>query len=109
MGNHASLQGEATVQTMAWGLVPSWTKMGDKLDFFRMFNARSETVPEKSVFSRLLGAKRCIVLLNGFYEWAQVPLAPPHDVFLACDATAHALGCSQLHFMHALPYMRQSR
>ena len=37
-----------------------------------MFNARSETVAEKSVFSRLLGGKRCIVLLNGFYEWAQV-------------------------------------
>lgn len=38
----------------------------------RMFNARSETVPEKSVFSRLLSSKRCIILLNGFYEWAQV-------------------------------------
>lgn len=39
-----------------------------------MFNARSETVAEKSVFSRLLGSKRCIVLLNGFYEWAQVKI-----------------------------------
>ena len=38
----------------------------------RMFNARSETVPEKSVFNRLLSNKRCVVLLNGFYEWAQV-------------------------------------
>lgn len=57
---------------MTWGLVPSWTKKEEKLDFFRMFNARSETVPEKTVFSRLLGSKRCVVLLNGFYEWAQV-------------------------------------
>ena len=40
--------------------------------FCRMFNARSETVPEKSVFNRLLSSKRCIILLNGFYEWAQV-------------------------------------
>ena len=39
-----------------------------------MFNARSETVAEKSVFSRLLSSKRCIVLMNGFYEWAQVVL-----------------------------------
>lgn len=73
------------MQTMAWGLVPSWTKMGDKPDFFRMFNARCETVPEKSVFSRLLGAKRCIVLLNGFYEWAQVPPLAAH----ACCARMH--------------------
>ena len=42
----------------------------------RMFNARSETVHEKSVFGRLLSGKRCIVLLNGFYEWAQVKLFP---------------------------------
>ncbi|CAN0012398.1 unnamed protein product, partial [Ectocarpus sp. 8 AP-2014] len=27
-----------------WGLVPSFTKKDDKPDFFRMFNARSETV-----------------------------------------------------------------
>lgn len=27
-----------------WGLVPSFTKKGDKPNFFRMFNARSETV-----------------------------------------------------------------
>jgi len=57
---------------MTWGLVPSWTKQGEKLDFFRMFNARSETVPDKSVFNRLLAHKRCVVLMNGFYEWAQV-------------------------------------
>ncbi|EIE23986.1 DUF159-domain-containing protein [Coccomyxa subellipsoidea C-169] len=64
-------KGDAELQTMTWGLVPSWTKKEDKLDFFRMFNARSETVPEKTVFSRLLGSKRCVVLLNGFFEWAQ--------------------------------------
>jgi hypothetical protein len=32
------------VVVMNWGLVPSWTKRGDKPDFFRAFNARSETV-----------------------------------------------------------------
>ena len=69
------MQGDTELQTMTWGLVPSWTKKEDKLDFFRMFNARSETVPEKTVFSRLLGTKRCVVLLNGFYEWAQVSIS----------------------------------
>lgn len=38
----------------------------------RQFNARSETVPEKAIFKRLLGRQRCVVLLNGFYEWAKV-------------------------------------
>ena len=71
------LQGELGLQTMTWGLVPSWTKPGAELDFYRMFNARSETVPEKNVFKRLLDSKRCVVLLNGFYEWAQARV-PAH-------------------------------
>lgn len=49
--------------------MPSFTKPGASLDFYRMFNARSETVAEKSVFSRLLSCQRCVVLLEGFFEW----------------------------------------
>lgn len=33
------------------------------------FNARSETVTEKPIFSRLLPQQRCVVILDGFYEW----------------------------------------
>ncbi|KAG1659438.1 hypothetical protein FOA52_001109 [Chlamydomonas sp. UWO 241] len=58
------------IQTMAWGLVPSWTKPDEPVDHFKMFNARCETLNEKTVFSRLLrGSRRCVVLLDGFFEW----------------------------------------
>ena len=36
------------------------------------FNARSDTLAEKSIFSRLLARRRCLVPLQGFYEWRQV-------------------------------------
>ena len=36
------------------------------------FNARSETVAEKTSFSRLVSSRRCLVLADGFYEWAKV-------------------------------------
>ena len=36
------------------------------------FNARGETVEEKPVFGRCLASRRCLVLADGFYEWAQV-------------------------------------
>ena len=36
------------------------------------FNARSETVGEKGVFKKLLSRQRCVVFLNGFYEWKKV-------------------------------------
>ena len=34
-----------------------------------MFNARSETIQEKSAFRHLIASHRCIVWVNGFYEW----------------------------------------
>jgi putative SOS response-associated peptidase YedK len=46
---------EPVLHTMRWGLVPEFTKKSTDvhdLDFFRMFNARSESCHEKSVFSR---------------------------------------------------------
>jgi len=37
---------------------------------WKMFNARSETVDTLGVFKRLLGRGRCVMPLDGFYEWA---------------------------------------
>jgi putative SOS response-associated peptidase YedK len=59
---------------MKWGLVPSFShgKGGtapDKFEYYRMFNARSETVGAKGIFKRLVGKKRCVVLVDAFYEW----------------------------------------
>jgi putative SOS response-associated peptidase YedK len=41
----------------------------EKLNFFKMFNARSETVASKPIFKRLLSHNRCVVAYDGFYEW----------------------------------------
>ncbi|KAM7263367.1 hypothetical protein ACFE04_001050 [Oxalis oulophora] len=57
------------VHCMKWGLIPSFTKKTDKPDFYKMFNARSETLKEKASFRRLLPKNRCLVAVEGFYEW----------------------------------------
>jgi len=54
---------------MRWGLVPSWTK--DKAVGARMINARAETAAEKPAFRRALGARRCLLPADGWYEWKQ--------------------------------------
>ncbi|XP_042040083.1 abasic site processing protein HMCES-like isoform X2 [Salvia splendens] len=54
---------------MKWGLVPSFTKKTDKVDHFKMFNARCESIREKASFRRLLPKNRCLVSFEGFYEW----------------------------------------
>ncbi|TVU25654.1 hypothetical protein EJB05_28158, partial [Eragrostis curvula] len=57
------------IQCMKWGLVPSFTGKTEKPDHFRMFNARSESVKEKASFRRLIPKNRCLVAVEGFYEW----------------------------------------
>jgi putative SOS response-associated peptidase YedK len=56
-----------------WGLVPSWAKdpgIGD-----RLINARAETVAEKPSFRSAFVKRRCIIPVDGFYEWKVV--GPP--------------------------------
>ncbi|KAF8733863.1 hypothetical protein HU200_014715 [Digitaria exilis] len=60
---------EPVIQCMKWGLVPSFTGKNEKPDHFRMFNARSESVKEKASFRRLIPKNRCLVAVEGFYEW----------------------------------------
>ncbi|GAQ84412.1 hypothetical protein KFL_001880060 [Klebsormidium nitens] len=60
---------ERIIQCMKWGLVPSFTKKDEKPDFFRMFNARGESIHERAAFRRLLPRSRCVAMAEGFYEW----------------------------------------
>ena len=58
---------EVVVDVMRWGLIPIWAKdpgIGSK-----MINARSETITEKPSFKGLVPGHRCIIPMNGFYEW----------------------------------------
>ncbi|KAK4374824.1 hypothetical protein RND71_005501 [Anisodus tanguticus] len=59
----------AVLHCMKWGLVPSFTKKTEKTDHYRMFNARSESIKEKASFRRLVPKNRCLVAVEGFYEW----------------------------------------
>jgi len=52
---------------MVWGLIPSWSK-SQKTEY-KMINLRSENVLVKPYFRRLLQKQRCIVPVDGFYEW----------------------------------------
>ena len=50
-----------------WGLIPHWAdaaKVGS-----RMFNARAETLTSSPAFRDALRRKRCLVPVDGFYEW----------------------------------------
>jgi putative SOS response-associated peptidase YedK len=56
------------VVMMKWGLVPFWAK--DPNIGYKMINARAETVLEKPSYKNSFKHKRCLILADGFYEWA---------------------------------------
>lgn len=57
----------ATV-SMQWGIDAPWSNQQDS--YARpLINARSESVFDKPSFSRHARARRCILPINGFYEW----------------------------------------
>ncbi|MGF1632811.1 MAG: SOS response-associated peptidase [Phycisphaerae bacterium] len=82
--------GPATVQSLHWGLVPSWAK--DVKIGYRMINARAETLRTSNAFARALQRRRCLIPADGFYEWKAVErgLKQPH-LFRRQDGRPFAL------------------
>ena len=50
-----------------WGLIPGWSD--DPRIASRTFNARAETVATNPVFRDAFRRRRCLVPVDGFYEW----------------------------------------
>ncbi|KAG6030156.1 hypothetical protein E4U41_000167 [Claviceps citrina] len=59
------------LQTMKWGLVPSWTKRNpDYRTLMRTINCRDDSLASPGgLWASMKGRKRCVVLAQGFYEW----------------------------------------
>ena len=55
------------LEMMRWGLVPSCAK--DPSIGNRLINARAETLTEKPAFRSAFAKRRCLILMDGFFEW----------------------------------------
>ncbi|MBN3301657.1 HMCES protein, partial [Amia calva] len=62
---------ECVLALMRWGLVPAWFRDSDpKALQFSTSNCRSESILQKKSYKEpLLQGRRCVVLVDGFYEW----------------------------------------
>ncbi|MFM7898243.1 MAG: SOS response-associated peptidase [Actinomycetota bacterium] len=84
-----------SLQRAHWGLLPAWSK--DRSRAASMINARSETLTEKPSFRGLVKAHRCVVPVDGYYEWRTVGVDPkvkqPKQPYFirSADATPLAL------------------
>jgi putative SOS response-associated peptidase YedK len=60
--------GAPEVRQFKWGLVPAWAD--DPSIGSRMINARAETLASKSAWEFPVRKRRCLILADGYYEWA---------------------------------------
>jgi putative SOS response-associated peptidase YedK len=67
---------EREVVLMRWGLIPPKTADPEALKSFSTTNARAETILEKPIWRSPFLHSRCLVPLDGFYEWLQRPSLP---------------------------------
>jgi len=63
--NHET--GERSLDLLKWGLVPS--RSGDPKGAPKPINAMTETVRSKPMFRDAYRKRRCIVPVDGFFEW----------------------------------------
>jgi putative SOS response-associated peptidase YedK len=62
------------ISLFQWGLIPFWAKNNEQANSIRQrtLNARSETIFEKPAFRQAIRSKRCLVIVDGFFEWRHV-------------------------------------
>lgn len=70
---------ERRLRLMRWGLLPPWVKSGpDGAPVVKnlLINARAETVTTSPAFRSAAAHKRCLVPMDGYYEWKPNPDTP---------------------------------
>lgn len=62
--------GERTLQLLQWGLIPNWVKEAN--GGRKPINARGETISKLPMFKSAFAKRRCLLPIDGFYEWMAV-------------------------------------
>ncbi|RCR68940.1 SOS response-associated peptidase [Larkinella punicea] len=82
------------IQLFQWGLLPAWAKEDQAAELANMtLNAREDSIFEKPSFRDSIGSKRCLLLIDGFYEWRHEGKQKIPYYITLTDQRPFALGC----------------
>ncbi|MDQ4134558.1 MAG: SOS response-associated peptidase [Pseudomonadota bacterium] len=59
---------EFTLDLIRWGLIPHYSKDGK----VKLINAVAETADTKAAFAESFAKRRCLVPIDGFFEWKKI-------------------------------------
>ena len=59
---------ERSIEPLRWGLIPNWTR--EARPKVRPINAKAESIARTPMFAEAYARRRCIVPVDGFFEWA---------------------------------------
>ena len=82
--------GARHLDLLRWGLLPHWAR-GDPRKIRQPINARAETVATLPTFRDAFARRRCIVPIDGFYEWQVLPDGKQPYVVARADGAVMAL------------------
>ena len=82
-------QGELKAEPLPWGFVPSWLAPDIKEEGHA--NARAEGIFERPTFKDSAKLRRCIIPIDGYYEWKSEGRAKVPYYFRAVDGGPLAL------------------
>ena len=82
--------GARHLDLLRWGLLPHWVR-GDPKAVRQPINARAETLATLPMFRDAYARRRCIVPIDGFYEWQATPSGKQPHAIARADGAVMAL------------------
>lgn len=86
---------QGVIELSEWGLIPSFVLNEEKANELAnmTLNARSDTIREKPSFKKSINTQRCILVVDGFFEWRHEESKKlPYYIYPA-DEKVFYLGC----------------
>ncbi|RYD50408.1 MAG: hypothetical protein EOP52_14145, partial [Sphingobacteriales bacterium] len=65
--------GKKILERMDWGFVPDGAKDTNSVFRYKTFTAKAEGIFSKPKWQTAIRNTRCIVPVNGYFEWVQLP------------------------------------
>lgn len=86
---------QGVIELSEWGLIPSFAVNEEKANELAnmTLNARSDTIREKASYKKSIISQRCILVVDGFFEWRHENNKKIPFYIYPKDETVFYLGC----------------